>query len=437
MSLMTLRGASPTEFEPNGSLQLNATVLYASTNTRVGSDYSVKVEFLNFSSDGSISSIDNVTAVSGVALKTVSYSNNGKAHAYLARIVPDPQYQGDKFPQGIASNPVQLTVAKATRLLLEVTRDESSSNHVIHGWLKWGSSGVNGKQVKVKINETEYSLITNASGHFSLSLTLQPKDNLATVYMVTASFEDCSQPLNATAWAYTLDGQRFAACTTFQYGYKPASNTTSLTVDPQATQVMTPTKTPEEMQEEAEDSGWLTTWHEWSWWYPWYRFHMIYLLDGQQQFDVGVGLFGGSIITPFQQFLERLAEYLGDVATDIFVDYILGEMVALVGAMTGNIFVWLGTLAASVWIRTYLLLQSWDSIEKLRTSYVAQWISIMIEVGFFIHQLSWGSLVKIAQGLVTITSIAWNIITIIANVLIDIVVFISQIDIRLAQLGGR
>jgi len=113
-------------------------------------------------------------------------------------------------------------------------------------------------------------------------------------------------------------------------------------------------------------------------------------------------------------------------------------MVALVGAMSGNIFVWTIAIAASVAIRgSFLYLQCWNSIENLRTSYAAQWISIMMEVGFFIYKLSWGSLLKIAQNLGKLTSVAWNILTIIANVLIDISVFISLIDGRLVELGGR
>ncbi len=37
----------------------------------------------------------------------------------------------DDVPQGIVGNPVQLTVGKTTRLLLNVTRDPSSSIHTI------------------------------------------------------------------------------------------------------------------------------------------------------------------------------------------------------------------------------------------------------------------------------------------------------------------
>ena len=162
-----------------------------------------------------------------------------------------PSYTGENRVQCIVSIPVQLTVlAENTTLLLNVTRNESSSKHVICGWLKTGGGlGVSGKQVKIKVNDTEFlPSPTSASGYFSLGLDFAAKDNQPTLYMITASFEDTAKPLKATAWAYTLDGDPFAACTTIQYNYKPAANLTSLTVEPQSTIAAVPMKTPEEMR---------------------------------------------------------------------------------------------------------------------------------------------------------------------------------------------
>jgi hypothetical protein len=51
-------------------------------------------------------------------------------------------------PQGIVGNPVQLTVGKTTRLLLNATRDNKSSTHTIEGWLKYDSSAVPLQQVE-------------------------------------------------------------------------------------------------------------------------------------------------------------------------------------------------------------------------------------------------------------------------------------------------
>jgi hypothetical protein len=76
--------------------------------------------------------------------------------------------------------------------------------------------------------------------------------NLTTYpYSCTEVFES-GEPCNATAYACTPNGTQYAVCTTLQYfGYKPASNATWLTVEPQSTQILQTTKTPEQMQQEA------------------------------------------------------------------------------------------------------------------------------------------------------------------------------------------
>ena len=106
----------------------------------------------------------------------------------------------------------------------------------------------------------------------SFVLDLLPVNNRATGYQIQVMFEgdDCS---SATAYS-RVNGTDYPVCTTIQYGYKPSSNSTWLAVEPQATQIATTTKTPEQMQAEAEQSGWLSIWHEFSWWYPWYRLHV-------------------------------------------------------------------------------------------------------------------------------------------------------------------
>jgi hypothetical protein len=77
-----------------------------------------------------------------------------------------------------------------------------------------------------------------------------------TSYNIRAVFEG-DEPCNATAYGYTPNGTEYAVCTTVQYGFKPSSNNTWLTVEPQSTQVMQQTKTPEQTQAEAESSGWF------------------------------------------------------------------------------------------------------------------------------------------------------------------------------------
>jgi hypothetical protein len=135
-----------------------------------------------------------------------------------------------------------------------------------------------------RVNQLWKEIAEWHSGYISLGLYLQPIDGNATTYTITASFAG-DQPANATAYDNTLGGTTYAECTTVQYDYEPSNNSTVLTVTPQSTQATTPTGTPQQMQQEAKNSGWLSVYSQWSWWYPWYRLHIKINLD--PTIDVG------------------------------------------------------------------------------------------------------------------------------------------------------
>jgi hypothetical protein len=86
--------------------------------------------------------------------------------------------------------------------------------------------------------------------------SFQPVDYKPTLYNVKAVFEG-NDPQNVTSCLCTPNGTKYAVCTTLQYfSYKPSgNNATWLTVEPQATQVMTQTKTPEQLRQEAEQQA--------------------------------------------------------------------------------------------------------------------------------------------------------------------------------------
>ncbi|NWF86892.1 hypothetical protein HXY32_03680 [Candidatus Bathyarchaeota archaeon] len=94
-------------------------------------------------------------------------------------------------------------------------------------------------------------------------MSLQQEENESISYVQATCRDD--EPSNATAYAYTPNGTRYAVCTTIQFGYKfcyqsllscckstyavcttiqfgykPSANSTILTVEPQATQTETP-----------------------------------------------------------------------------------------------------------------------------------------------------------------------------------------------------
>jgi hypothetical protein len=130
----------------------------------------------------------------------------------------------------------------------------------------------------------------------------------------------------------TPNDTEYAICATILYGFKPSSNMTSLTVEPQATEVTTQTKSPEEMQQEAQQSGWFRVEPEFSWWYPWFRLHYkldVNLPQGNPNIDYGWSLL------PFGESYNAnnivLANVLNDASdgTDPYVlaDYMVGVII--------------------------------------------------------------------------------------------------------------
>jgi hypothetical protein len=167
---------------------------------------------------------------------------------------------------------------------------------------------------------------------------LPPVNNEATGYQVQVIFEgdDCS---SATAYS-NVNGTDYAVCTTIQYGYKPSSNSTMLTVEPQATQVMQPTKTPEQMQKEAEQSGWFRVEPEFSWWYPWYRLHVKVNIN--PMIDIGFNpiLPGGETwLWDGLEFFEGLTEeVISDILLDVsglFSAYLIARKLSIVNPALG------------------------------------------------------------------------------------------------------
>jgi len=333
MPLAILFGVSPCEFELGASLLLNATIIDVSTGKKLNESCSITVRFVRVCGSGLLQ-FNNVATTTGEALLNTEYPNSPEypyAYAYMAKILPE--YQNGRQPQGIAGNPVQLTVSVATKLLLNVSRDFNGSKHMVECRLVRNSTGagVSGRQVKIKVNDTETSYATDSNGSFNFTQDFLPRNDQTTVYMITVTFEG-DQPLNATAWAKTLDGQSYAACTTVQYGYKPSCNSTVLTVEPQGTGAATQDKTPEEMQKEAEECGGLTIWHEFAWWYPWYRLHFVLSTTlppyGVLFIDYGWSPLYGMTL---QANTTVLALILNDVAQGFAQDYIIMTIVTMIG----------------------------------------------------------------------------------------------------------
>lgn len=81
------------------------------------------------------------------------------------------------------------------------------------------------------------------------------------------------------------------------------------------------------MQQEAEQNGTLKIWNEFSRFYPWFRFHLVYLLGGVDQFDVGTSVLGSNVVTAAQNFADRIRGYIKDIEWDLFGDWVADEVV--------------------------------------------------------------------------------------------------------------
>ncbi|MCW3980563.1 MAG: hypothetical protein NWF11_03715 [Candidatus Bathyarchaeota archaeon] len=292
----------PREFKPGDDITLTATVFNVSSGLPLTSG--IQVSFYVVNAMGEAAYIgDGLTNGSGIATRTVPYHIG--PNAYFAKVGVN---------QTIMSSTVMLTAATETELRLDAERDESSFNHTISGSLSSYGEPVDGKHLKIYVNGTlEADVTTWLYGSFNVTLNLQPENNEQTTYNVQAVFEG-DDPCNATAYGFTPNGTRYAICSTIQYGYKPASNSTLLTVEPQTTQATQSTKTPEQLQQEAGQSGWLKPPKpEFSLFYPWFRLHYIMVYDGTDVLDVGLSPLGGDSITPYPPFDSWIIDAIGEV----------------------------------------------------------------------------------------------------------------------------
>jgi len=218
-------------------------------------------------------------------------------------------------------------------------------------------------------------------------------------------------------------------------GYKPASNTITLTVEPKSTTATTPTKTPEQMQEEAEDSGWLTTWHEFTIWYPWYRLHFVYWGSPIVQFDVGISLlpFGDSI-TYAETFVQKIMSLLPRVIWAITGGMASAEFFALLVSSSGP-YAFAAALAASIALKVGSLVAAWDSVDALVSVFFGVLVPTVVSLvttnlwDLFLRLLEWmlkiKTLAEIGFGkLYTVFSFAVNIF------------YLGKIMSRMKELGA-
>jgi hypothetical protein len=249
-------GVSRKELLPNDLITLNATLMDLRFNDTRYSEYSCNVNFTEVNPYGTVTnSCVAATNNDGVAQLGIKYPNDGLARAYKALIV-----SANGTPQNVVSSMVQLSVGKTTRLLLNVTRDFNSTRHVFNAKLVYGSFLVPNKTIKLRLNETEYTGITDSNGLAQIVLWLSPQqNNNQTLFTVVASFEGDASSVAKASMALP-NGTIYDVCTTIQYNsFKPSTNSTSITVRPQKTEGATTLMNQEQMQTDAGSKG-LEVW---------------------------------------------------------------------------------------------------------------------------------------------------------------------------------
>jgi hypothetical protein len=436
LPLSVLFTVAPADFAPGTSVTLNATIMNPMTGSPF-TDHIVTVRFFDYSTN---SAVGTTNSVNGVALlQNVVYPADGSVHAYNATVLCCTD--GYMTVQNVVSSPLQLTVGWDTTLSLMLVNGSSPSQFQVCGWLMSGSQPVCGRLVVLKINDTEVDLTTvgppdigKLAGFFGVMRDFPAVNNQNTTYTVTASFNG-ENPISASATSTAPDGTSYAACTTTQFSLKPSSNSTVLTVTPQSSQATTPTKTPEEMQEEAEENGSLRVWHEFSWLPPWYRVHFVAVYEGSDQFDQGISPipFVGVTLAVAGPFLNMLSTLWWRIVWPIAAAIIGAEFFALLTSSAGP-EIFLVAIGVSQGLKWGSLWANWNNVNGLVSAFIGGIFATamgLIRSGFGFA----ADFLKLLLGLTDIAAVGFGNLYRICSFPVNIF-YIGTIMNRLHELGA-
>ncbi|MEM4733881.1 MAG: hypothetical protein QXD70_05070 [Candidatus Bathyarchaeia archaeon] len=189
-----------------------------------------------------------------------------------------------------------------------------------------------------------------------------------------------STRLNFTVYGFASDDTQYALCTTLYYfGFKPVSAAAALTVEPQSTSLFMANKTPEQLQAEAEQSGWLTIWHEFTWWYPWYRCHFVSVFEGANLYDQGISPLPlvEATLTCSDAFLEIIRTLWNLAIWPVAVAVAGAEFTALLASNCGPVG-FLAALLISTGTKLVSLSVNWNYINGLAGAFIGCIFSTVI-----------------------------------------------------------
>jgi hypothetical protein len=309
-----------------------------------------------------------------------------------------------------------LTVGRETVLSLNVSVG-AGYNHTVSGALTCEGVPVSGRQVEVKVNWTSVANVTTlADGSYSVTLNLKAVEDKPTNYHIETAFYG-DNALNLTALDTLPNGTVYTVCTTLQYTtYKPAASVTTLAVDPQTTAATTQKKTSEQMQQEAQQDGWFTVWHEFSWWYPWYRVHIQTNVNPRIHIGFNPVLPGGEIAD-----WERL-EVFGMVVAEVVQEIIVDVIGLFAGYFAAKVLsVWnpaVGIIAEAVkGALQFALLVAYEWNDKMGllvssiVSFIMGFIALNVEIGKAFIQVLYHSISGAASA--ALTDLHWKLLHVI------------------------
>jgi hypothetical protein len=248
-------------------------------------------------------------------------------------------------------------------------------------------------------------------------------------------------------------GHDYLVCTTMQWDFRASQNSVTLTVEPPKTDVTAPAgnepptqspegttvtipppKTPEQMQAEAEQNGWLTVWHEFSWSYPWYRIHYVYWYSGSIEFDLGKSVLPlADTVQYAEMLLRRIWELLPKVSVGIASALVGAEFTALVASNIAGPVGFLAALGISLGTKLLTLAMYWNNIDGLISTYIGLIFSTilsLVRAGYVL----WVDFFKLLLGIKSLAEFGWGRLYSIISAPINII-FLGRVHQRLHDLG--
>jgi hypothetical protein len=309
--LMVYFDVTPAKFAPGATVNLHAEAVYARSNGTPTTGLT-----FTFLQDGDWNNtIQSVNSSTGEATVDWTYPDQD-VHTVTVVVQLSTGSQVKHMVE-----PVYLEVIGATTLRLGVNRTASSSHRFEAQLLDATGGPVANMPLTAYVNDTrlDENLVTNATGHVTFTRNFNPgQDRVA--YTVEVAFEGTGNQ-TATLNGTDFTGISYTVCQTTQFENKPSSNMTSITVEPQVSDMIVPTKTTEEMEQEAKDCSTLRVWSEFSWWNPWFKVVA----------EVNVPLNGNVVTFRFEE-MPLVFQKTADVSAG---DYDLAQTLVQIGASVG------------------------------------------------------------------------------------------------------